>query len=204
MVDMFYPVPKYAPGCNVLEWSMFISRYKHQVKYVLPLAGLALLSLLFLLTPETAESNDLANAEELLLNISYKNKYCDRDACNMPVTIEYSALTELSYCPDNTCDVFSMPLSIDHDEFYDFVLMYLYYKSGYLYLEEIKDRYWAEHIDHISDKYSAGMSKPSDDMDIDCILKTLALKNDITVVFFRNDENVKQITPVALKKCNGK
>ncbi len=183
---------------------MFVKYYKPQAKDVFLLATLTVIFCLIVLSSGSVKAKDMINAKHLLLNISYKNEHCDFDACDMPINVEHHALIELSYCPDNTCDMFSMPVSDDQVKFYDFVLMYLYYKSEYIYLREIKDRFWMEHIDDISSKYSVGMGKPLNDNDIDCILKALADNYDISVAFSRFDENVKHTAPVVLKKCNSK
>ncbi len=140
-------------GC-MLILNMFIPGYKHVQYYIFPLIFLALISGLFILQSETSEAGNAKSSMELLLNVSYRGAYCDTDACASPVTTRIGSLYEFSYCPDNTCEHFSMPISPDQDKFYDFILMYMYYRSGYVYLKEIKDKYWMEHVDNIAQNIS--------------------------------------------------
>ena len=183
---------------------MFVPGYKHAGKHVPFVVVLALISGLFILSPETAEARGAKSSEDLLMGISYRNKYCDTDACKMPVAIKFSSLMEFSYCPDNTCDNFSIPISADKELFYDFVLMYLYYKSGYIYLKEVKEKYWMEHVDDIAGKYVTGKSGPLSESVIDCVLKAMAERNDIFVDFIRLDGNSRQTNRVELQDCKWK
>ena len=42
---------------------------------------------------------------------------------------------EVSFCPDNTCDIIRVPSSTPASVIGDFTLLYLYYASGYIYLK---------------------------------------------------------------------
>ncbi len=183
---------------------MFIQGYKHKVKHLLSFVVLALISCLFILPSETTAAGNAKSSEDLLLDISYRNKYCDTDACEMPVTTKVGPLIEFFYCPDNTCDNFSMPYSPDQGKFYDFVLMYLYYKSEYIYLKEVKEKYWMEHIDNIAGKYVSGTKGSPNEDHIDCILKIMAERYDIHVNFIRSDGNASQTDMIELEGCKWK
>ena len=183
---------------------MYIWGNKHKVNYVPFVVVLALISCLFILSPEKAEAVDAKSSIELLLNISYRSKDCDTDACERPVTTKIGSLYEFSYCPDNTCDRFSMPISPEQDKFYDFILMYMYYKSGYIYLREIKDKYWAEHIENIAGKYISGLKGSPNENHIDCVLKIMAERHDIQVEFVRFDGNARQTNTIELADCKWK
>ena len=165
---------------------------------------LALISCLFILPSETTEAGDAKSSKDLLLFISYKNEYCESDACEMPVTTKVGPLIEFSYCPDNTCDNFSMPFFPDQELFYDFVLMYLYYKSGYIYLKGVKEKYWMEHIDDIALKYISGLTGSPSEKHIDCVLKSMAQRHDIQVNFIRFDGHASRTDMIELEDCKWK
>lgn len=195
--DSVCPCPNYV--CLILNVKIIRKMfwvYWHKVKRLLPV-----LSCILFLVPVTSEAAKAISSEDLLLFTSYKSKHCDTDTCKLPVTSRLGALMEFSYCPDNTCDNFSMPYAPEEKVFYDFVFMYLYYKSGYIYLKEVKENYWKEHINDIARKYVSGKKGLIDESVIDCVLKAMAERHDILVNFIRHDGNARFTENIELENC---
>jgi len=110
-----------------------------------------------------------------------------------------SAGLTIEYCPDNTCDVFRGAPGTSVENLSDFVFVFLYYESGYVYLNESR----AEHPafreaakDAVSSivkrtRYWCKASKPTPK----CILRGMAKEYRVSVSASRYDEGGRFESP---------
>jgi hypothetical protein len=105
----------------------------------------------------------------------------------------------VTYCPDNTCDIFRTPLRTPRKIVGDFALLWLYYSSGYIYLEgfETDARSLAEST---VGRYSKDCPPTTEEATASCVLTTLATGYDIRLIFRRGDEGATIESKIDPKK----
>ena len=101
---------------------------------------------------------------------------------------------EVEFCPDNTCEIFRAPANSSMKKLNDFVYLYLFYASGYTYLEmSITDsppfrKSGRKYASSVLRRNASGC-KQTDELELaSCILRSLANENGIQVAFVRYDE----------------
>ena len=105
----------------------------------------------------------------------------------------------ISYCPDNTCEVFSAPAKTSEGNLAEFALAYLFYASGYTYLEAFVRGAGQSEAHSILDR-ERGTCASSDQIELaSCVLQSLARRHSISVTLVRQDEGARIQTPVRLK-----
>ena len=140
----------------------------------------ALLPLLFLLLPiAAAAEKPIAHGGPL---VSVKNN---------------GRLVE--YCPDNTCEVFSVRSGKERAALADFALAYLYSVSGYVYLEEFQARTDFHEVSQLLMRYKANCPQLGQREAARCVAARLATKHPIRVTFVRYDERRKYSMPISLE-----
>lgn len=111
---------------------------------------------------------------------------------------------EVRYCPDNTCEIFRAPKS-NSDDLYNFVNLYLYYSSGYVYLLMPTENnvhfliYVRPRVNEIVKQYQ-GICSGSELEMASCILNNMSTNSEIKVFSLRYDEKTKIESKVDLSK----
>lgn len=106
----------------------------------------------------------------------------------------------VEYCPDNTCEVFSLRSAQASAVLADFTLAYLYAVSNYVYLEEFQSRTDLQEINRLVMRYQANCPQPAPRAAARCIAARLATIHPIRVTFVRYDERRKYSEPVSLEE----
>ncbi len=121
------------------------------------------------------------------------------DAFGKVVVSSANAKTKrVEYCPDETCEVFAAPRLASG--VCDFVFLYLFHVSGYIYLEdarklpEVRAR-----GQEILARHSKGLKPVGEREAVESVLKTLAQRLSISLTFVRYDEGRRTEEPVLLK-----
>lgn len=108
----------------------------------------------------------------------------------------------VEYCPDNTCEIFrgqgekkKLPVS-------DFAYLYLYYVSDYVSLSDVRKSHEARHgAEQLLKQIGKGTCDQGSQIDtIKCVLRQLAKRHSISLVFARYDEKVRNEVPKALER----
>lgn len=105
----------------------------------------------------------------------------------------------VEYCPDNTCEVFSLRSGKATGALTDFTLAYLYAVSDYIYLEEFQSRTDLQEVAQLLRRYEANCPQPTQKAAARCVAARLAAKHSIRVTFVRFDEGRKYSEPVSLE-----
>lgn len=94
---------------------------------------------------------------------------------------------EISFCPDNTCDVIRAPLAADPKAVADFTLLYLFYGSSYVYLKQfvLKD---APSFARSTLERLKGTCRGDEVEVASCAMLAVAKSNRIAIAFSRTDE----------------
>jgi hypothetical protein len=103
----------------------------------------------------------------------------------------------ITYCPDNTCGVFRAPLKTPREAIGDFALLWLYYASGYIYLENFESDAEAL-VASTLERYSMKCPPSSEEATASCVLTSLAKQHNIRLAFRRSDEGATGEWKVAL------
>jgi len=106
----------------------------------------------------------------------------------------------VEYCPDNTCEVFSVRNGKESAALADFTLAYLYAVSDYVYLEEFQSRMDLHEVDRLLMRYQADCPQLAQRAAARCVAGHLARKYPIRVTFVRYDERRKYSEPVSLER----
>ncbi|HKC54268.1 MAG TPA: hypothetical protein VKC33_06475 [Burkholderiales bacterium] len=93
----------------------------------------------------------------------------------------------VSYCPDNTCDIFRTPLQTPRKVVGDFALLWLYFSSGYIYLESFETDAQAL-VESTVERYSKECPPTTEEATASCVLIALAARYNIRLAFRRYDE----------------
>ncbi len=95
---------------------------------------------------------------------------------------------EVSFCPDNTCDVIRVPSSTPASVIGDFTLLYLYYASGYIYLKNFYLVDARPYVPAVLARYSGKCPKSPELATAACVMNSLAAQHAIRLSFRRSDE----------------
>lgn len=104
----------------------------------------------------------------------------------------------VEYCPDNTCEVFSLRGKGARVALYEFTLAYLYSISGYTYLADFQSRTDLPEVTDLLARYQVNCPQPEPKAAAHCVAALLARKQPIRVNFVRYDEGVRFTEPVSL------
>lgn len=115
------------------------------------------------------------------------------------ITSELGKTRVISYCPDNTCETFSAPASTPESSLADFALTYLFYASGYTYLDTFVSGEGEAQAHSILER-NRGACSSGDQLQLaSCVLLSLARRYSIRVTSVVFDEGARHETPVRLK-----
>ena len=104
----------------------------------------------------------------------------------------------VEYCPDNTCEVFTVAVPADIQEIQDFAFMHLFTRSPYNYLKEFRQSGRTGRLGAVLDRYSAGCPQVQAQEAARCVMNRIAAKYEIQVEFIRYDEGGRHTGSVNL------
>jgi hypothetical protein len=103
-------------------------------------------------------------------------------------TATKDGITTIEYCPDNTCESFSMPSGNPVEKLSDFVFLYLYSVSDYRVLDDFRRTVEPEQVTKIIERNSKE-AKKNRLQGAKHIIATLAEEYSIKAKFVRYDEH---------------
>jgi hypothetical protein len=108
----------------------------------------------------------------------------------------------VEYCPDNTCEVFRVQGELKKSPVSDFAYLYLYYVSDYATLSEVRKSHEAKHAAEqlLTQIRKSTCDEVSQIETIKCVLRQLAKRHSISLVFARYDEEVRIEVPKVLER----
>ncbi len=107
---------------------------------------------------------------------------------------------QISFCPDNTCDVIRLPRGTPASVVGDFTLLYLYYASGYIYLKNFYRIDARPYVPAVLARYSAACPKSLELAAAACVMSDLATQYSIRISDRRFDEGHTEETIIDPKK----
>ena len=113
--------------------------------------------------------------------------------------VKTSSGQEVHYCPDNTCDVFKAPASALPRAVADFAFAYIFYASGYTYLENFVTNTGSSHSKVILSRNRSSCAEAQELELASCVLRNLAQQQSIRVFQVREDEGTRTEKAVGLR-----
>lgn len=106
------------------------------------------------------------------------------------------------YCPDNTCEVFRSDNKRAEPSVADFAFLYLYYVSDYAALSEFRKSPEATRAAErlLNQLGKRACTKASRVETIKCVVRHLGRHHDISLLFVRYDEQVRNEVPKSLEE----
>jgi len=108
-------------------------------------------------------------------------------------------IVTIEYCPDNTCETFSMPDKYSKDKLSDFVYLYLYFISDYYYLDSFRKMVASEEINKIILRNKKSILINEQLKDAIDVMKFLVKEYSIKATFVRYDESERNEVVIDLK-----
>ena len=134
----------------------------------------------------------------LLTSLSASAHELDRVFPSDIQIIEKDELTVVEYCPDNTCEVFTVVGPADAYDVQDFAYAYLLTASTYYYLESFQKDIRSESTAAVVKRHSAHCPEGSIADAARCIMARLGAKYVIRVEFVRFDEGERNVGHVQI------
>ncbi len=106
--------------------------------------------------------------------------------------------TTIDYCPDNTCESFSMSSTNPTEKLSDFVFLYLYAVSDYRALDDFRKKVAQEQIIEIIRRDSQDI-KNNKLQNANDVIESLAERYSITAKFVRYDESKRNEVVIDIK-----
>lgn len=106
--------------------------------------------------------------------------------------------TTVEYCPDNTCEVFTLSGPSAALSVQDFAFAYLLGVSEYIYLESFQSNGSAPAVQAVLSRYRKHCSQQSARAAARCIVGVLAKQHPIRASFVRYDEGERNVVPISL------
>ena len=107
-------------------------------------------------------------------------------------------IVRIEYCPDNTCEAFSLASTKAEAIIKDFVFVYLFSISDYIYLENFQSDENSSQALSLIKRYQAACPNKKPREAAKCIVSLLATAYPIKANFVRYDEGTKSSTPISL------
>lgn len=108
--------------------------------------------------------------------------------------------TIVEYCPDNTCEVFTLAGASASTPLQDFAFAYLFSISKYAYLERFQSQGTAPAVRAVLARYRDPCPQRSSQAAARCIVGLLARRHAIRASFVRYDEGRRNATPISLAR----
>jgi hypothetical protein len=105
-------------------------------------------------------------------------------------------LTTVEYCPDNTCEVFSLRAPSAALPLQDFAFVYLLGVSEYIYLKDFHANTGSPATRAVLGRYRTHCPQPVARVAARCIVGYLARKYPIQASFVRYDEGERNVVPI--------
>ena len=138
-------------------------------------------------------------AEEPIDSLAVLERTLNRPGRTTISVVKTNAGRELHYCPDNTCDVFKAPASTTPRALADFAFAYIFYASGYTYLEDFVTKTGGPHSEVILNRNRSGCKEGHELELASCVLRHLARQHSIRAFQVREDEGASTETAVNLQ-----
>lgn len=108
-------------------------------------------------------------------------------------------MTRLSYCPDNTCDIFTRPADGDVDTLIEFTYLYYVFVLSYYYdeVEAFRENQQVAQVRRLLEENATGCEQGMDD--IPCVLLSMAETGKIGLLFYRFDEGYGAESPSSIR-----
>ena len=107
-------------------------------------------------------------------------------------------LTTVEYCPDNTCEVFSLRAPSAASPLQDFAFAYLLGISEYIYLKDFHANADSPATRAVLGRYRTHCPQPIPRVAARCVVGYLARKHPIQASFVRYDEGERNVVPIPL------
>jgi hypothetical protein len=114
------------------------------------------------------------------------------------IKLTASPVTQLKYCPDNTCDIFRTRDAKARVQLTDFALLYLWYLSQYSDLQVWQRGIPPATVGVVRERYSASCDGAGERARAKCALVALSKLGSIELAFSRWDEGADNEGPVDL------
>jgi hypothetical protein len=124
-------------------------------------------------------------------------------AITFPDTIKIKDSAHLlEFCPDGTCDGFVVSGSMTVSTLRDFVYLYEYFFSDYIYLSEWRSRLGARSAAErvLSKPEYRGCKHDTDQQSARCVLVNLSRNGRVRLIFVRYDEGERHVVRMDLAK----
>ena len=120
------------------------------------------------------------------------------DALGKDVAVsKTSKAVRVEYCPDNTCEVFSLK-GKESVSLQDFAFVYLFSVSEYIYLQRFQAEQNAPYVQSVLSKYRTECPQSSEQVVARCVVSVLAKRYPIKASFVRYDEGTKNTSSISL------
>jgi hypothetical protein len=115
------------------------------------------------------------------------------------VAVSYKGETAtVEYCPDNTCEVFTLKSNEPLGLVQDFAFAYLFAYSSYAYLKGFQSSPQTEPVLSVLARYRESCSRRSSEEAAKCVVAWVAMHHDVQAHFVRFDEGKRHSTPISL------
>lgn len=97
-------------------------------------------------------------------------------------------MTRLSYCPDNTCDIFTRPAERDVETLIEFTYLYYVFVLSYYYeeVEAFRENQQPDQVRRLLEEHAAGCEQAVEY--VPCVLLSMAENSEIGLKGYRFDE----------------
>jgi hypothetical protein len=106
--------------------------------------------------------------------------------------------TTVEYCPDNTCEAFTLSGPSAALTIQDFAFAYLLGVSDYIHLEPFRSNPFEPSVQSVLSRYRKQCSQRSERAAARCIVGVLAKRHPIRASFVRYDEGERNAVPISL------
>ncbi len=98
---------------------------------------------------------------------------------------------EISFCPDNTCEVIHAPAGTPEEKVGDFAFLYLYYASGYVYLKDFYLHHGRPYVSAALTRNAGSCNQPEEFARAACVMTSLAKRYHFRVGTRTYDEGAR-------------
>jgi hypothetical protein len=112
--------------------------------------------------------------------------------------VKTSKVVSVKYCPDNTCEVFSLKDVGAENPIQDFAFAYLFSVSDYIYLEHFQAAGKSPSVQSVLSRYRSECTQSQEKLAARCVVSLLVNRYPITASFVRYDEGKKKSSPISL------
>jgi hypothetical protein len=112
------------------------------------------------------------------------------------VTVQTDSIV-VEYCPDNTCDLFTLDDPAGSQVLQDFAYAYLLGASTYIYLKSFQADVDSSATKSVLGRYSSHCPQEPMIQAARCVITYLLDKHPIRVSFVRYDEGERNVVPIA-------